>query len=284
MFPVTSFHIVVRAFRQWGSNQDSRLGAATAYYTLFSITPLLILSITVAGWFFDEEQARENVYQQLRKTIDPNSADAIKTLIERSSLPQNSWGPIIGLALLTAGALGLFLNVRGALCTIWKLEPPRGNTYLGILLDYTLALVMVFVTGVFLLASLLVSTVLPIVIDWVDEHMPETHVHWRLVEIGISLVTLTLVFAAIYRILSGNRIAWRYVWYGALIASLLFTVGKTLMGYYLLYFSPASVYGAAGSVMVFLLWVYYSSLILFFGAELIQARRTRHDWLTGTGA
>ena len=92
-------------------------------------------------------------------------------------------------------------------------------------------------------------------------------------ELGISLVLLTLVFAAVYRILSGNRIPWRYVWYGSLIASMLFTLGKTLMGYYLLYFSPASVYGAAGSVMVFMLWVYYSSLILFFGAELIQARR-----------
>ena len=130
-------------------------------------------------------------------------------MIESSNISQDSWSPIIGLALLTAGALGLFVNVRSALCTIWKLEPPHGNTYLGILLDYTLALVMVFVTGVLLIASLVVSTVLPIVIAWVEKLLPESHIRWRLVEMGFSLVLLTMVFAAMYRILSGNRIPWR---------------------------------------------------------------------------
>ena len=99
MILMTSFRIIARAFQQWSANQDSRLDAATAYYPLFSITPLLILAITVAGWFFDEQQARENVYAQLRKTIDPDMAEAIKTLIEHSVTPQDSWGPIIGLAL-----------------------------------------------------------------------------------------------------------------------------------------------------------------------------------------
>jgi membrane protein len=97
---------------------------------------------------------------------------------------------------------------------------------------------------------------------------------------GISLFLLMVLFAVIYRVLSGRRVPWVYVWYGSLIAALLFTLGKTGMGLYLAYFSPASIYGAAGSVMVFLLWVYYSSLILFFGAELIQARRTRKEWMS----
>jgi membrane protein len=281
MFLGTSARIILRAFKQWGENKDTRLGAALAYYTLFSITPLLVFAITVASMVFDEQKARANVFHHLETNMDEASAEAIKTLLEKAPKPKGNLAPIIGLAMMMIGALGMFLHVRGSLCTIWRLEPPRGNTILGMVFDYVLALIMVFVTGILLLASLAASTVLPLVIEWVEQKVPDTDFHWRLVEMGISMFFLMLVFATIYRVLSGYRIPWRYVWYGSLIAALLFTLGKTLMGYYLLYFSPASVYGAAGSVMVFLLWVYYSSLILFFGAELIQARRTRKDWLAG---
>ena len=167
------------------------------------------------------------------------------------------------------------------MCTIWKLEPAPGGTLHAILIDYLLAIVMVFVTGLLLLASLVISTVLPLVMDLIGDEDPESRVHFRLLEFAISLVFLTLLFAAMYRILSGNRIAWRYIWYGSIIASLLFALGKNLLGLYLLYFSPSSAYGAAGSLVVFLLWVYYCAQILFFCAELIQARRTCNEWLPG---
>jgi membrane protein len=185
---------------------------------------------------------------------------------------------VVGLIVLFIGALGMFLNVRSSLTTIWKLEPPRGNTYLGILLDYLLAMAMVPVIGMLLLATIATSTV----VEYVEAHVRDTAVPWRWVERASSVALLTLLFASLYRVLSGNRIRLGYILYGSIIASVLFTVGKVLLAYYLFYFSPGSAYGAAGSVMVFLLWVYYSSHTLFFGAELIQARRTRHDWLPAT--
>jgi membrane protein len=286
MFPVTSFRVIVRAFGQWSRNQDTKLGAALAYYTLFSIAPLLVFAIRVASVAFDPELVREYIQAQVTATTDEATAksveDAVDKLMKHGRAPEGGTvATIVSLSLLVFGALGMFLHVRTSLCTIWKLEPPHGNTFLGLLVDYSLALLMVFIVGLLLLGSLAISTALPFVVDFVEEQAPEVQFPWRLAEMGISLFLLMLLFAVIYRVLSGRRIPWRYVWYGSLIASLLFTLGKTGMGLYLAYFSPASVYGAAGSVMVFLLWVYYSSLILFFGAELIQARRTRKEWLPG---
>lgn len=280
MFLGTSVRIIMRAFRQWGQNQDTGMGAGLAYYTLFSITPLLVFAIKLAGFVFDETQARENVLRQLEQTTDQSTVEAIKTLMEHARKPAgDAIATAVSIAVLVVGALGMFLHCRTSLSRIWKLTPPRDNSYLGLLVDYALALLMVFVTGLLLLASLAISTALPFVIEFMKENVPELNFPWRLIEMALSFLLLMLLFATIYRVLSGYRIPWHYVWYGSMISSLLFTVGKTLMGLYLAYFSPASVYGAAGSVMVFLLWVYYSSLILFFGAELIQARRTRHEWM-----
>src|SRR5947209_3065375 len=121
--------------------------------------------------------------------------------------------------------------------------------------------------------------VVPVLRKFMDEQFPDIGFPWEMLEFGISVVYLTLLFAAIFRILSGQRIPWRYVIYGSVITSLLFSVGKIALGMYLVYTGTASMYGAAGSLVVFLVWVYYSSQILFFGAELVQARRTRHEWM-----
>ncbi len=276
----TSLRILWRACLQWGENKDSRLGAALAYYTLFSIAPLLLIAIRLAGLIFGADAAQGKVVEHLAEVLGLDTAQAIQALIQEASRPQTgTWATVVGLAVLIIGALGIFLHLRGALCTIWKLQPPHGNSFLGILLDYLLAIVMVLVTGVLLLASLGISTALPVLAEMLEKAMPEVNLPWRYVEMGVSFLFLTLLFAAVYRVLSGQRIAWRYVWYGSAICALLFTVGKTLLGLYLAYSSTISMYGAAGSVVVFLIWVYYSSQIMFFGAELIQARRTRREWL-----
>jgi membrane protein len=275
MFLKTSFRIIVKAVHQWSENMDSRLAAGLAYYALFSCAPLLLLAITGVGMIYGEEQVRKQLFDQLELNMGKQSAEAVEFLIEKASKPQDTWGLVAGLTMLFIGALGMFLHVRAALSTIWKLEPPRGNTYLGILVDYLLAMAMVPVIGLLLLTMLAASTA----VEFIEQQYPDTQFPWRLVERSTSIVLLALLFASLYRILSGNRIPWGYTIYGSIVASVLFSLGKVLMAYYLFYFSPASAYGAAGSVMVFLLWVYYSSHILFFGAELIQARRTRHEWL-----
>lgn len=273
----TSFRILVRAAQQWSANNDSRLGAALAYYALFSIAPMFVIAVMIAGAALGEDAARGHVEEQLRDIVGPESAGFIQKLVEHAAEPRGAWAPGVSIALLVIGALGMFLHVRGALSGIWKLTPPHGNGWLGVLWDYTLALIMVFFCGIFLLASLaasmLVTIFQPTLEDWISG------LRWQWVETGLSFLYLTILFAAMYRILSGGRISWKYVVYGSFIAAVLFTLGKKLLGWYFVYASPASAYGAAGSLVVFLMWVYYSSQTLFFGAELIQARRTRKEWM-----
>jgi membrane protein len=276
---LTSYRIVVRAAQQWVANQDSRLGAALAYYTLFSIAPLLVIAIHIAGFVFGEDAARGKVVEHLSALVGKELAEWIQGLVVNAAEPRSGIWAIVGFVFIVIGALSVFLHVRGALCTIWKLEPPHGNTLLAVLVDYFLAFVMVIVTGILLLLSLAAGMVVPILRHVMDEQFPGNGFQWQVIEFWTSVLFLTLLFAAIFRILSGQRIAWRYVVYGSVATAVLFTLGKIALGMYLVYASPASTYGAAGSLVVFLIWVYYSSQILFFGAELVQARRTRHEWM-----
>ena len=280
MFVVRSFRILIHAARQWIANQDSVLGAALAYYALFSIAPLLVIAIRIASFFFEEQEARMEVFEQLKHLIGKEPAAFVQGLIENATQPQTGmWATVVSIVVLVVGAVSAFLHVRSALCTIWKLEAPTGNTYLGILLDYALALLMVLITGGLLLISLAGAMVVPILRDKLKDHLANVGIHWQLLEFGFSLLLLTLLFTAMFVVLSDRRISWRYVIYGAIVTSFLFTIGKFALGMYLVYSSTASVYGSAGSLVVFLIWVYYSSQILFFGAELVQARRTQKEWL-----
>jgi membrane protein len=283
MFIVTSCRILFRAGRMWSTNQDARAGAALAYYTLFSIAPLLVLAIHIAGIFYGDDAAKGKVAEHLHSVVGPDSAKMIQSLIENTDKTRDTsfWTSRFSLVMLVVASLSLFLNLRSSLCKIWKLEPPRGSTVLGVLLDYFLALVMVFVSGVLLLTSLAASFIVPILHGVIQDNVPFDLALAQYVELASSFVFLTILFASTFRILSGSRIPWGYVWYGSVISAILFTLGKTLLGYYFVYTRAASTYGAAGSLVVFLMWVYYSAQILFFGAELIQARRTRRDWLNG---
>lgn len=285
MFPITSLRIVYRATQKWSANGGTRMGAALAYYALFSIAPLLLIAVHISGSVFGEDAAKGKVRDQLDTMMGKEVALEVEKFVETASQPKDTfWTPTISILFLMVGALGAFLHVRGALCTIWKLEPPSGNSWLGMGWDYVLSLVMVFSTATMLLVTLACGLVVPIVQKTMRENSIDTQNYWHWFEISGSFVFLTLLFAASYRILSGGRIPWGYVWYGSFIAAVMFTIGKALLSYYILYTDPASMYGAAGSVVVFLMWVYYSSQILFFGAELIQARRTRHEWLYGQKA
>jgi membrane protein len=280
MAPITSLRILRRACEQWSANGDSRLGAALAYYTLFSVAPLLLIAMQIAGAVFGEDAAKGKVKDQLVAMMGPEIAAAVEKMVENAAEPHTTtWASIVSIVLLVVAALGAFLHVRTALCMIWKLEPPHGNSWLGILMDYGLALLMVFLIAVLLLISLAFSLAVPIMQRLMQAGHLDVAQHWQWVELVGSFLFLTILFATSYRILSGGRVPWGYVWYASIIASILFTIGKTLLSYYLVYTGTASMYGAAGSVVVFMMWVYYSSQILFFGAELVQARRTRFEWM-----
>jgi len=278
---VTRLRILYRAAQQFGANGGAQMGAALAYYALFSTAPLLILAVTIAGLLFGETAAQERVRAHLNDVVGERGADEVMMLMNQAMRPSTGWlAAVVGIVTLVFGALGAFLHVRRCLLVIWRLENVAPSGLIGTLFNYLLAIVMVFTVALLLLFSLAVSTALPILIDFWEETLPGTHTIWRWAEAGVSLLLLTLFFALVYRFMSGRRIPWKYVLYGSMVSALLFTVGKTVIGLYLAYSSTASAYGAAASLVVLLVWVYYSAQIFFFGAELIQARRTRAEWMT----
>lgn len=279
MSMMTSFRIVVRAATKFSEHDGAQMGAALSYYALFSTAPLLLLAVMLAGLFYGEEEARARVKEHLREQLGEQSAQLVTSWMNQAARPaEGRIAAGVGIGLLLVGSLSLFLHLRRCLCIIWDLELPKGSGLLLTLLNYLLAIVAVLCVGLLLLVSLAASTAVAVLTRY--EQLPGGRTLWHWVEVGISFLLLTLFFAVVYRVLSGRQVSWRYLWYGAFISAVLFTIGKLLIGLYLAYTSTASVYGAAGSLVVFLVWVYYSSQIAFFGAELIQARRTRSEWMS----
>jgi membrane protein len=275
-----SIRILVRAARQFAADGVSQMGAALAYYALFSTAPLLILAVLLASFLFGEENARARVREHLTEVVGPASAREVSALMEKGLQPTTGgWVAAGGTAALVLGALGAFLHVRHCLCVIWRLEPPDGSGVLGTLLNYVLAVVMVLCVALLLLVSLAASTAVPVLVRLLGNELPGGAAFWPWVEAGFSFILLSLFIALVFRIMSDRRIAWSHVVYGSLVSALLLTAGNTVIGLYLVYTSTASAYGAAGSLVAFLVWMYYAAQIFFFGAELVQAGRTRAEWL-----
>ncbi len=204
---------------------------------------MLVIAINIAGAIYGDEAAQGAVQTYLSNYIDPGSAAAIESLVQSAGEMRGAFVTrIISIVVLVFGVLGAFVHVRTSLCLIWKLDPPHPNTIVATLLDYLLALVMVLVTGVLLIVSVAAS----FAVSFFRRHFPGESTPWDALEFLLSLVLLAVLFAAIYRILSHQRIAWRYVGYGSVIAALLFTVGKFLLGWYVAYAGIATTYGAAG--------------------------------------
>ncbi len=277
---MTSFRIVVRAVTRFFEHDGAQMGAALAYYAVFSTAPLLILAVKVASLFFGEEQVQFQLHLRLNQWLQPELANEVLTWMAYANQPTGTaLATVFGIGFLILGNLGLFLHLRRCLYVIWELKPPRGSSWLLTLLNYGLAILAIFCVSLLLLLSLVVSTGTTVLIREMGDKLPGGGALWHWVELGVSFLLLTLFFAVVYKVLSGQQLAWRYVWYGSFVTAVLFTIGKALISLYLAYTSTTSIYGAAGSVVVFLVWVYYSSQIAFFGAELIQARRTRSEWL-----
>jgi membrane protein len=287
VWPFTSYRIIKRAILQFSNNRGTQMGAALAYYSLFSIAPLLVIAIVIAGAILGKEQATQNAMAFLGENMAPEAAGAVKDFLDHLQKPVEGFVPtVIAAAILFFGALGVFLQIRTSFCVIWNLPPPHNNSILSWLINYLLASLMVLLTGILLLASVLVTTLLPRVLEAGRDRLPQfvvTGLNGHLLEFGISFFYITLLFAVIYWVMSGRQISLGYVLYGAILGALLFTAGKTVLGIYLARANVASVYGAGGSIVALLIWIYYSSQILILGAELIQARRTRKQWMNAKG-
>lgn len=263
-------------FSQWRQDQASLMAAALAYYTVFSLAPLLIIVIAIAGSVFGEQAAKGELVAQIQGVIGRDGAQLIQTAIENASQLDPSQGPIptiINIGVLFFGASVIFAQLQKSLNKIWEVQPKPGNGIKGIkhfLRKRFLSFSMVLVIAFLLLVSLVISTMLVILGNYLRDLIPGFTYLWQLLNFLISFGIVTLLFAMIFKILPDAKIAWKDVWIGAAITAVLFDIGKSLLGFYLGHTSFASAYGAAGSLVIILTWVFYSAQILFLGAEFTQ--------------
>ena len=260
----------------WWEDNAPRLGAALAFYTVFSLSPLLIIAVAIAGLFFGQDAAQGHIVAQIEGLIGDDGALAIQALIDSARKPTSGIvASLFGLLTLLAGATGLFGELQAALNTIWEVPDQPKYSVVGILKNRFLSFAMVCGMGFLLLVSLLVSAALAAAGDFVGGLFPASASLGQMVNFLASILVTTLLFAMIYKYLPNVAIAWNDVWIGAAVTALLFTAGKFLIGVYLGTSGVTSAYGAASSLVIILIWVYYSAQIFLLGAEFTQIYATR---------
>ncbi len=268
---------IKEAFEDWSEDRAARLAAALAYYTIFSLAPLLIIAIAIAGLAFGRDATQGQILNQISGLIGPEGAKGVETLIENASKPSSGViATAFGIIVLLVGSSGFFGQLQDGLNTIWEVKPRPGRGLLGILKDRFLSFTMVLGVGFLLLVSLVISAGLVVVGEFLGGFMPGAVLVGHILNLILSLIVITLLFGMIFKILPDVKISWRDVWIGAAVTAFLFIVGKLLLGLYLAQANIASAYGAAGSLVVILVWVYYSAMILFFGAEVTQVYANRY--------
>lgn len=264
-------------FAEWQEDKAARLAAALAYYTAFSLAPLLIIVIAIAALVFGQDAAQGEIVGQIQGLVGKEGAEAIQTMIENSRKPaEGSIATLISLVILFFGASGVFNELQDALNTIWEVAPKPGQGVAAIVKNRFPSFAMVLGIGFLLLVSLVMSAVLAGLSNYLGHLVPSLQIVWPAVNFLFSFAVITVLFAMIYKTLPDVKIAWGDVWIGAAITSLLFAIGKALIGLYLGNSSVGSTYGAAGSFVVLLLWVNYSAQILFFGAEFTQVYANKY--------
>ena len=277
MNPKDTFVMLRKAASAWMEDQAPTLGAALAYYTVFSLAPLLIIAISIAGLAFGREAAQGQIFIQLRDLLGDAGGKAIQDMVQNANARPTTGlvATLIGFLTLLFGASGVFGQLQTSLNAIWGVRPKPGRGVLGIVRDRFLSFGFILVVGFLLLVSLFLTTLIAFVGNRFGGMAPGMETLVQILNSVLSVAVITLLFAMIFKFLPDAQIAWRDVWIGALITAALFTAGKFALGLYLGKSGVASSYGAAGSLIVLLLWVYYSAQILFFGAEFTQVYANR---------
>lgn len=266
-----AFDLVKQTYADWNEDKAPRLGAALAYYTVFSIAPLLLVIISIAGIFFGQKETSDQISTQISSVVGPQAAQFIEAMVEGARKPSASiLATIIGLVTLIFGAMGVFGQLQDALNTIWEVQAKPGRPFLDTLKDRFRPFVMLIGVAFMLLSSLVVSTGIAALGAWMNSVLPLPEFVLQAINFLISLVIVTLMFAFIFKVLPDVQIQWRDVWIGAAATALLFVLGQFGLAWYVGKTAASSTYGAAGSLVAVLLWVYWTSQILFFGAEFTQ--------------
>ena len=272
------YRIFINALKAWQADNVFKHSAAVSFCTLFSLAPITIIAVTVAGTFLGHEQADKQLELQLLQLVGPASAKMI-TAAAQASLAENHgpWATGFGIVMMIAGATTVFGQLQGSFNDIWGVRTRPSKSGWTVLVMHRLAsLAMVLTIGFLLLVSLVLTTLLSSTLKRFDGAIFAAAGGMQIADAAVSLVIITVLFALLFKIMPDVQLRWREVWLGAVVTSVLFTLGRYAIALYLGHSTVASIYGTAGSLVALLIWVYYSCAILFFGVEFMRAYRAIH--------
>jgi membrane protein len=263
------YPLLTTTFIEWNNKDPFRQSAVIAYYAIFSIPGLLVLIISIAGYFFGNDNVNQNILEQISSTMGSETSSQINQILIKSTASKSTiWGSILGGIILLAGSTAVFVELQKSLNLIWQVEVVPQNGIFTILKARLFSFGLILAIAFLMMVSLLVSTGLSTMANWFKVYVDDsTIIIFNTLNFLFSFVVISMLFALMFKILPDAKIRWKYVWLGSLVTGILFTIGKTLLALYFIMANPASVYGVAGTIILILLWVSYSSMILFFGAE-----------------
>jgi membrane protein len=256
------------SFEAWINIDPFRESAIIAYYAIFSIPGLLLLIVTIMGYFFGNETVNNDLIHEISKSMGASTAAQISQILEKANESKATlWGSIVGVIILLIGATGVFVELQKTLNVIWQVKTVAQKGILPILKARLFSFGLILAIAFLLTISLVISTAIAAMSNWIKvDTSPFMISVFSIINFSLSLAVISFLFALMFKVLPDAEIKWKQVWLGSLITGILFTIGKTALAYYFGKANPASVYGAAGSVILILLWVSYSSIIMFFGA------------------
>lgn len=272
-FLSTSIDLLKQSFTSWSEHKAPKMGAALAYYTAFSLAPLIIFVLSLVSLVMKRDEAARRLVAEISDLVGAEGGKVVQEILQHASTTTAlSWGTALSFLVLWISASGAFGELQDSLNTIWEV-PKQDHPWLAMVKERLLSLSMVFVLGFFMITSLIVSAFITGLTDWGGS--PEAKFSLELANTVISLIIISGLFGFIFRYLPDAKLHWRDVWPGAVFSAVLFILGKFLLGLYISHSAFASSYGAAGSFVVILFWVFYSAQILYFGAEFTRAYTRR---------
>lgn len=266
-----AWQLLVATFNGFMTDRCLKLCAALSYYTLFSMAPLLLMIIYLAGQFYGAEAFQGKVFAQINEFIGAEAALQVQEIIKNAAIKQNSvWAIIVGVATLFIGATGVFLEIQDSINLIWRVRAKPEKGWLKMLTNRLLSFSMIASLGFLLLVSLLINGMIAALSARLEVYFPDITIFIWLINLALTFVIISILLGIIFKFLPDVKIKWKFVRAGAFFTAILFMVGRYIISLYIEKVGPGSSYGAAGSLIVILVWVYYSAAILYFGAEFTQ--------------
>jgi membrane protein len=265
-----TWEVLLQAIKQWQADRAFELAAAISFYAVISLAPAVTMTLSVASLFYAEAAVRGELISRVEHVVGESGAAVIQDILASTTASPSGFFALVSLVMLLLGASIVFVQLQSALNTVWQVAPKPDLSFWYTVKLRLLSMGLVISVGFVLLISMVLSAVLSTVQNWVTDINPAVGTLWQAANFGIGVLVATVLFAALYKLLPDAKVAWSDVWVGAFITSLLFNIGRVAIGFYLARSAAGSAYGATGSLVTLLLWIYYSSLVMLLGAEIAQ--------------